>query len=320
MTEKKKKKVETANEGFPKGLNLHQKILRAMEKVHYIQNDAKIDMKKGRGYNYLTAIKMVRVVREEMIALKISMQRTEISLEDIRSTSGNYPQTIATVRCTYKFTNVEDYSDNFSVMSMGSGMDSGDKFISKAQTMAKKYALDDAYQIARGDDPDDYRPEEEEPELKGDKINLAETLKAEKVPEKVQKEVQEEVPEEEESQGTQIGKLAKDLKATVLPPPLKSIKKNANTEMDVLFAQLDGHFAIDKSFLVKMVKDKKSGNLTGFNKGFELLQRKKFLGDEWLKINSTDEPGNKEQAKLFFKNSYALLSYREMVTATKEPS
>lgn len=61
----------------------------------------------------------------------------------------------------YRFVNVENPDEFIDVTTYGDGVDSNDKAPGKAMTYGDKYALMKAYKIITGDDPDQFKSEDE---------------------------------------------------------------------------------------------------------------------------------------------------------------
>lgn len=62
---------------------------------------------------------------------------------------------MATVEVEISLENIEDIEDRLIIRGLGSGIDTGDKSVAKAQTMAVKYAWKNSLLIAdSSDDPD----------------------------------------------------------------------------------------------------------------------------------------------------------------------
>ncbi len=65
------------------------------------------------------------------------------------------------VETVYRFVNIEKPDEYVDVTTYGDGVDSNDKAPGKAMTYADKYALLKAYKIITGDDPDQFKSEDD---------------------------------------------------------------------------------------------------------------------------------------------------------------
>lgn len=124
------------------------KMVRIMDAIGYLQND---DATKGKGtfsgYTYTTARKVLDKVRDECVKEGISVE----SDADIKHFVVVGTKSLAAVKIVLYFT---DGIFVAKATGLGSGIDSGDKAVMKANTAAMKYACSGKYLISRGDDPE----------------------------------------------------------------------------------------------------------------------------------------------------------------------
>lgn len=101
-------------------------------------------------YRYATAANVLAHVNEALCAHGIAVIDT---LPEILSAEGNGKERVVTARVTLTVADTE--SDERAVFrGLGSGSDTGDKAVMKAQTAALKYAWLTAFSISTGDDPE----------------------------------------------------------------------------------------------------------------------------------------------------------------------
>ena len=129
------------------------KMVRIMNSVGYIQKDA--TMEGGSfSYKYASAARVLGKVRDECVKESISVESgSEIVEFHIVGT-----KSLAVVQTTLFFT---DGIFMAHATGLGSGIDSGDKAVMKADTAAIKYACSGKFLISWGDDPE---AESEDPE------------------------------------------------------------------------------------------------------------------------------------------------------------
>tara|TARA_R110000823_G_scaffold8748_3_gene30498 strand:- start:3336 stop:3962 length:627 start_codon:yes stop_codon:yes gene_type:complete len=142
-------------------LNVHQRLLTAMQQVTYIQKT----QKKGMPYSVSSHDVVTAKVRPALLAVGVHYYPCK-PFEFTQD--GNRSQ----LKITVRFVNVDDSTDYFDVVSIGNGIDTGDKGPGKALSYAVKYALLKALGLETGEDADDEiidfdpRPQQE---LEGDK-------------------------------------------------------------------------------------------------------------------------------------------------------
>jgi ElaB/YqjD/DUF883 family membrane-anchored ribosome-binding protein len=120
---------------------LATELAAVMAEVGYVQKDARNDHFK---YKYASADAVLTKVREACSKRGIAVVRTGAEVV-------SYENQIAVVRLTqtYRFGGEEA-----TFTGLGSGKDSGDKAVMKANTAALKYLLSLAFNISWGDDPE----------------------------------------------------------------------------------------------------------------------------------------------------------------------
>lgn len=88
-----------------------------------------------------------------------------IQQEQITTTTkyGEKQQFYVRVKASYVVVNIDKPEERFVACGYGDGIDSGDKATGKAITYARKYALIDAFNLSKGDDPDKDASQEYKP-------------------------------------------------------------------------------------------------------------------------------------------------------------
>lgn len=128
------------------------KILEVMKSVNYLQKDKE---NKEQKYAYLSTEHALEKINEALLEQKlISKSEYEVTESKEKPTAKGAIWQLVTVSCT--LTIIDTESDEILVnVAYGSGTDSGDKAVAKAQTMARKYAWLAALNIPVGNDPEE---------------------------------------------------------------------------------------------------------------------------------------------------------------------
>lgn len=131
--------------------NLAAKLINVMKECSHV-------MKNGEnayhGYKYATCADVLEKVNTALVKYGIcSVAIPELlSVDDVLTVKGN-TEKLATVRMDIMLTD-KDSGETASITGIGSGQDSGDKAVMKAQTAAIKYAYLLSFAISTGDDPE----------------------------------------------------------------------------------------------------------------------------------------------------------------------
>lgn len=134
-----------------------------MREVGYIQKQKKVEIGGGRGYKYASLEQVLEKVNEALAKRGIFVTQAQSRLDDLRETSKGI-HAVTTVSILLR--RGEECVGPFE--GTGSGADSGDKAVMKANSAAMKYALQKAFLISWGDDPEaDTSLYEEKPKAKG---------------------------------------------------------------------------------------------------------------------------------------------------------
>ena len=126
-------------------MKLTEKLLRVMQECAHIGKDA---VNNDVGYEYVSAAKINDAVNRALTNNGIATT-AESKLIDIRNIGEKILATVEVEITLY------DGDETLKIKGVGSGIDSGDKAVAKAQTMAVKYAWKNSLLIAdSSDDPD----------------------------------------------------------------------------------------------------------------------------------------------------------------------
>lgn len=131
--------------------NLRIKLANVMKDCHYIQ---KIGKNNFHGYNYVTSADVLDKVNTALLnnGIITTVTPTLIDFREVTTAKGNVDKH-ATISVIISMIDIES-GESVQISGIGSGQDSGDKAIMKAETAAIKYAYMLSFCIATGDDPE----------------------------------------------------------------------------------------------------------------------------------------------------------------------
>jgi hypothetical protein len=124
----------------------HRKKLALQSKVGYIQRDKQNPHFK---YKYVSAEAVLKAVNPAMLEARMSSMPT---FRIVPVPGGRAD--VVTVECVLHLTDEETGYGEIASVAFGSGQDTGDKAVMKAQTAALKYAWTTALNVPTGDDPE----------------------------------------------------------------------------------------------------------------------------------------------------------------------
>lgn len=154
-------------------MSIAEKLNKVMESVGYLQQDGEVAFGRTK-YNFLSEEKLTTELRQAFIEEGLVIYPHDMALVDKQKvktkSSSSY---IYTIKVKYILT---DGDEKLEIVTLGQGMDSGDKGINKAMTGAFKYAERETCMIPTGDDPDHVSSAE----LKGKQKNKKKTKKKSK--------------------------------------------------------------------------------------------------------------------------------------------
>lgn len=130
---------------------LYEKLSLAMKSCSYIE---KTGENTFHGYSYVTSSDVLERVNDALtsVGLITAVTPTLLDLREVQTAKGNIDKH-ATISVTISIIDVET-GEAVQISGIGSGQDSGDKAIMKAETAAIKYAYMLSFCIATGDDPE----------------------------------------------------------------------------------------------------------------------------------------------------------------------
>ena len=130
---------------------LYEKLSLAMKSCSYIE---KTGENTFHGYSYVTSSDVLERVNDALtsVGLITAVTPTLLDLREVQTAKGNVDKH-ATISVTISIIDVET-GKSVQISGIGSGQDSGDKAIMKAETAAIKYAYMLSFCIATGDDPE----------------------------------------------------------------------------------------------------------------------------------------------------------------------
>ena len=151
---------------------VYEKIQQVMGSVNYLNKDGFVETGKGKGYKALTDEKVLTAIRPVMVKnrlvmLPVNMEQRRTD-EKVKDYNGNEKTNrITDVNMTFRIIDADDPTSYVDVVSSGTGVDTQDKGIGKAQTYAKKYALLNSFLIPSGEDTDQISSEKYTEQLMG---------------------------------------------------------------------------------------------------------------------------------------------------------
>ena len=128
-----------------------KKFVEVMRECSHVTKNGTNDFHK---YKYTTAADVLEKVNASLTKHGIASVVTPnlLSMQAVTTAKGNVEQ-LATVEVVITLIDSES-GETLTLKGLGSGQDSGDKSIAKAQTMAIKYAYLNSLAIATNDDPE----------------------------------------------------------------------------------------------------------------------------------------------------------------------
>ena len=127
------------------------KLIKVMHDCNKVTKDATNDFHR---YKYASASAVLEKVNNALVQHKLaSLTNTQIVSHKETTTSKGSTEHLVTVQTTITIVDIET-GETHQISALGSGQDSGDKAIAKAQTMALKYAWMMTLNISTGDDPE----------------------------------------------------------------------------------------------------------------------------------------------------------------------
>lgn len=142
-----------------KNMSVYEKVMMVSSEIGKVQMTLNVDTGKGGSYKAISindvVDSLIPLVNKYRLAV-IPGEKEIIQQEQITTTTkyGEKQQFYVRVKASYVIVNVDKPEEWFTTCGYGDGIDSGDKATGKAITYARKYALIDAFNLSKGDDPD----------------------------------------------------------------------------------------------------------------------------------------------------------------------
>ena len=148
-------------------MNIYQKINAVMKEVQYLNKDKTVSTgRDGGSYKALSDEKVTGSIRESMTRNGLVMFPVAQTIERTdEPVSNGRMNRLTTVQVTYRVVNMDDPQDFIEIVSCGTGVDTQDKGIGKAQTYARKYAQLNLFLVPSGNDTDNISSESYTEEL-----------------------------------------------------------------------------------------------------------------------------------------------------------
>ena len=130
---------------------LAKKFIEVMKECSYVEKHGTNDY---HGYQYATSADVLAKVNASLVKHGIASVAVPelLDMVDVTTAKGN-AEKLATVQMQITLIDTES-GETFSIVGIGSGQDSGDKAVMKAETAAIKYAYMLSLAISTGDDPE----------------------------------------------------------------------------------------------------------------------------------------------------------------------
>ena len=138
-------------------LNIYQRMAAITNELGYVGKNLVVPVnKKGDSYKAVSdadVIAAIKPIEFKWGIYSYAYNREIEETKEITTTYGTVQQFIR-LKIYYRFVNIDKPDEIIDTVSLGDGIDSGDKAPGKATTYAEKYALMKAYKLSTGDDPD----------------------------------------------------------------------------------------------------------------------------------------------------------------------
>ena len=130
---------------------LAKKFIEVMKECSYVEKHGTNDY---HGYQYATSADVLAKVNASLVKHGIASVAVPelLDMVDVTTAKGN-TEKLATVQMQITLIDTES-GESFAIIGIGSGQDSGDKAVMKAETAAIKYAYMLSLAISTGDDPE----------------------------------------------------------------------------------------------------------------------------------------------------------------------
>lgn len=161
--------------------NIYQRIHAITAELGKVQQSLNVATKTDKNGRVISSYKAVSIndvvdsalpLLEKYRVVVYPVAKDIIKDEQITTTTnyGERTNFFVRMKVTYRFVNIDKPDEYIDVIGYGDGIDTGDKANGKANTYARKYALIDALNISKGDDPDVEKSAEYKPSKKKEMI------------------------------------------------------------------------------------------------------------------------------------------------------
>ena len=142
-----------------KSMNVCEKIHAVTSEIGKVQMSLDVDTGNNRSYKAISINDVVDSLTPLLTKYRLIVKPTVKEIVEqyqITTTTkyGEKQQFYVRMKATYAIVNIDDPEDFIVTCGYGDGIDSGDKATGKAITYARKYALIDAFNLSKGEDPD----------------------------------------------------------------------------------------------------------------------------------------------------------------------
>ena len=156
-----------------KSMNLWEKIANISAEIEGLQKDDEVGFGKS-AYKAISIEKVVKVVGEKMnkygiVIYPIQQNYTRTDERVVKKDGGEGVNRISDVDVTYQVVNIHNPIETITTVASGTGVDTQDKGIGKAQTYAYKNMLLKLFAIPTGDDTDKIHSDDYTNKLYGEK-------------------------------------------------------------------------------------------------------------------------------------------------------
>ena len=146
-------------------MNVFQKIHAVSSEIGRVAMSLNVDTGNNKSYKAISindvVDALIPLIEKYRLAI-VPGDKTIIQSDQITTTTkfGEKQQFFVRVAAKYLIVNIDNPADSVITGGYGDGIDPGDKATGKAITYARKYALIDAFNLSKGDDPDEKASEE----------------------------------------------------------------------------------------------------------------------------------------------------------------
>lgn len=180
----KEKEIEAVT-----AMNVYQRIYAITAEIGKVTQSLNVDAGNNRSYKAVSindVVDSALPLLEKYRVMVYPISKEIVESDQITTTTkyGEKTNFFVRMKCVYRFVNIDKPEEYIDVIGYGDGIDTGDKANGKANTYARKYALIDALNISKGDDPDE-KASEEYKKVKVSKQDMIETVQGLYTPDEI---------------------------------------------------------------------------------------------------------------------------------------